>query len=825
MTTSIFTAEITLVVDDVGTEQTFYFASRGFSSKASDSPASTVFRPLLKNPGSLRRELFSGARVTGEVRPSFGEIELANIDGALDDWMDYGVSGGRVVVRYGEYGAAYPSAFTTVFIAYANALTCDFKSVRVKLRDRGYLLDKPIVTAVFEGSGGLEGTGNTSKKKQLVFGEPGYIPVIPVDANKLIYFVQANAADYRALTGSFPPYYYAFDGGVRLDHGGYYENAADMLATSPDAGEFKVWIDSGNGTSGSYQNSVGPFYIRLGSPPESDIRFVPIGFLLNEQSETIRRWTLAELAYRAGVDDIDENTATLPGSFTPGAGNRLLDGDETYLDVMNDMSAFYISSFGFNRLDQWFTTLVLDPSETGTDDASQFTFTRNNSKDFQRSPVPGQEAPMWQVNVSAGEAWPAPTLNGADNTVKDILTRDPWQVSFTGSNDDVKTANPGAISTSLEIVGNEFPSKGAKQTFVNRYIQLYGTRRDLITLTCNQFDSTTLGLELMDKVTVTMDRFGCDSGRAFRIITISHNLRERNITFGLWGGDIGPAESDLGGGSSSDSSAGGTKKKAFAIGVLRMPPFTLQATATVSETAGMGTRGVLQMPRFTLQAYSSNTAPTTNRVLLIHADGSSPTDDSSYARSITTVGGAVTSATQSKFGGKSLNIPGTSDYLTISDSADFVFGSDDWAIDFWVYPTTTPGASKIIAAHGNPSGAWAWALYLRSDLRLDFYHTRDGSTPYGGTMRSAVMSTGTWTHGHVARVGGTIRIGIAGAADATTSATGTTIYDPSVGLGIGAWNNGNESMATDIYIDEFSIVVGAHDIPGSGTFTPPTSAY
>lgn len=820
MTTSIFTAEITLVVDDVGTEQTFYFASRGFSSKASDSPASTVFRPLLKNPGSLRRELFSGARVTGEVRPSFGEIELSNIDGALDDWMDYGVSGGRVIVRYGEYGAAYPAAFTTVFIAYANALTCDFKSVRVKMRDRGYLLDKPVVTAVFNGTGGIEGTGNTSKKKQLALGRPGYIPPIMVDANKLIYFVQANATDGVMLT-SFYQGTVPVDGGVEISHAANYENEAELLSTSPDPGFFRMW----GGQSEITTHATGPIYIRLGSPPEAEIRINPRGFLQNDPEELIRFWNTTDLCIRAGIDDADTNFATLAGYIEPSAGNRLIDGDQTYRDVLNDVSAVNFSSFGFTRLDQWFVTRLLDPSETGDGDSVKFNFTRNNSRDFSRAPVPGQESPVWQVNVSAGIAYPCQTLNGASNTLKDVLSRDPWQSRFTGTNEDVKIANPGAISEVLEIDANDFSGELEKQTFVNRYIQLYGTRRDLITLTCNQFDSTTLGLELMDKVTVTMDRFGCDSGRAFRIITISHNLRERNITFGLWGGDIGPAESDLGGGSSSDSSAGGTKKKAFAVGVLRMPPFTLQATATVSETAGMGTRGILQMPRFTLQAYSSNTAPTTNRVLLIHADGSSPTDDSSYARSITTVGGAVTSATQSKFGGKSLNIPGTSDYLTISDSADFVFGSDDWAIDFWVYPTTTPGASKIIAAHGNPSGAWAWALYLRSDLRLDFYHTRDGSTPYGGTMRSAVMSTGTWTHGHVARVGGTIRIGIAGAADATTSATGTTIYDPSVGLGIGAWNNGNESMATDIYIDEFSIVVGAHDIPGSGTFTPPTSAY
>ena len=86
------------------------------------------------------------------------------------------------------------------------AISVDAKSVKLKLRSRDYLLDKPVVTATFEGTGGLEGTGNTSTKKRLVFGEPGYIPLVPVDANRLIYFLQANAADVRALAGTAPPY-------------------------------------------------------------------------------------------------------------------------------------------------------------------------------------------------------------------------------------------------------------------------------------------------------------------------------------------------------------------------------------------------------------------------------------------------------------------------------------------------------------------------------------------------------------------------------------------------------------------------------------------
>lgn len=146
-----FTAEITLVVDGSGATQNFYFATEGFATKAADTPSNTVIRELLLDPGSIRRELFSGARLVGENRPSFGQLVLINASGILDDWIGYGVSGAKVVVRYGEAGAAYPAAFTTVYVSYAYSLIVDFDQVRVLLRDRLYLLDRPVVQSVFTG--------------------------------------------------------------------------------------------------------------------------------------------------------------------------------------------------------------------------------------------------------------------------------------------------------------------------------------------------------------------------------------------------------------------------------------------------------------------------------------------------------------------------------------------------------------------------------------------------------------------------------------------------------------------------------------------------
>jgi hypothetical protein len=56
MKRKLFTAEITLTVDDVGTQQTFIFSTHGFATKPTDTPANTPILEYLEDPGTLRRE-------------------------------------------------------------------------------------------------------------------------------------------------------------------------------------------------------------------------------------------------------------------------------------------------------------------------------------------------------------------------------------------------------------------------------------------------------------------------------------------------------------------------------------------------------------------------------------------------------------------------------------------------------------------------------------------------------------------------------------------------------------------------------------------------
>jgi hypothetical protein len=84
--------------------------------------------------------------------------------------------------------------------------------------------------------------------------------------------------------------------------------------------------------------------------------------------------------------------------------------------------------------------------------------------------------------------------------------------------------------------------------------------------------------------------------------------------------------------------------------------------------------------------------------LLLHADGTGNTfvDSSGTPKTITGNGNATQSATQSKFGGKSLYLDGSGDYLTVPSSAAFGFGTGNFTLEYWWYPTRNEGNETII---------------------------------------------------------------------------------------------------------------------------------
>lgn len=178
---------------------------------------------------------------------------------------------------------------------------------------------------------------------------------------------------------------------------------------------------------------------------------------------------------------------------------------------------------------------------------------------------------------------------------------------------------------------------------------------------------------------------------------------------------------------------------------------------------------------------------------------------------ITNVGTPLVSTTQSKFGGTSLYLNGSS-HLAMSSSATIV-QAGDFTLECWFYATSNAygyiygnfGSNSV----GNNAIAWSAGA-------LTVYYA--GNTGFG--MTGASLSLNTWYHLALCRSGTTVTLYIDGVARGSGSVSGTwgtSSYDFRIG------NTNWTNYWFSGYIDEFRITSGVARY--STEFTPPTQEY
>jgi len=101
-----------------------------------------------------------------------------------------------------------------------------------------------------------------------------------------------------------------------------------------------------------------------------------------------------------------------------------------------------------------------------------------------------------------------------------------------------------------------------------------------------------------------------------------------------------------------------------------------------------------------------------NVSLLLPFDGSNgatSTSDSSNQNHTVTFNGAQISSAQSKFGGTSLLLDGSNDYLSIGGAEwNSNLNSGDFTVEFWIrFDTVGSGEQRIITNYNGNNG-WAW---------------------------------------------------------------------------------------------------------------------
>lgn len=258
--------------------------------------------------------------------------------------------------------------------------------------------------------------------------------------------------------------------------------------------------------------------------------------------------------------------------------------------------------------------------------------------------------------------------------------------------------------------------------------------------------------------------------------------------------------------------------------------FTSGASANANDNAndvriGSGTSafgGYMSGVRLVIGTalYTSNftppTAPPTavaNTQLLLNGTNGGIVD--AHSSSVwETVGNAKLSTSVTKFGNASISLDGVSSRLVTIASPQWVFGTGDFTVEFWLNTSDTQGGIITPAT----TGAGYWALLLNGS-------TLYWQSAYNVTnLKSASMSgylNNTWVHVAIVRYSGTMNFYFNGTAQGSGTADSTNYSGATNALTIGYDPQNNGYLAG--YIDDLRITRGFARY--TANFTPQTYQF
>lgn len=176
------------------------------------------------------------------------------------------------------------------------------------------------------------------------------------------------------------------------------------------------------------------------------------------------------------------------------------------------------------------------------------------------------------------------------------------------------------------------------------------------------------------------------------------------------------------------------------------------------------------------------------------------------------------STTQRKFStSSSVYFDGTGDQIRIPDGVWKSFGTEDWTIEGWIYPTSGSSAyvwGDIASSGQNSTGSH---FVLWSTTGITSYNYTTGNVTLTGSEATALNN---WHHIATTREGNTFRLFVNGVLDASSTST-AAMNNSSVPYAIGGV--GDYASLFTGYVQDFRITKGKARY--TATFTPPTAEF
>ena len=164
---------------------------------------------------------------------------------------------------------------------------------------------------------------------------------------------------------------------------------------------------------------------------------------------------------------------------------------------------------------------------------------------------------------------------------------------------------------------------------------------------------------------------------------------------------------------------------------------------------------------------------------------------------------------------------GASNYLSMADSADWMFGTGDFTLEMWVN-TSTSGVYQYLMGQIRTDGTDE--CFLRIDNTNKFRIGIQGASSGASCISTSGVPKNAWTHIAAVRDGETLRVYFNGVQENTTAFGTQSQTEPIAPYQIGRVQF---TSATGYYgyMDGIRISKGVCRYPDGTTFTPPTTAF
>jgi hypothetical protein len=225
-------------------------------------------------------------------------------------------------------------------------------------------------------------------------------------------------------------------------------------------------------------------------------------------------------------------------------------------------------------------------------------------------------------------------------------------------------------------------------------------------------------------------------------------------------------------------------------------------------------------------AFTPPTAPLTaitNTSLLLNMTNAGILDNA-MMNDLETVGNAQISTSVKKYGAASMYFDGSGDYLYInpSNNLPFLYGSGDFTVEAFIYPTGVSGYQYICSVWGivGQSDATYSSWQLRTNSANLEVVLQSGGTTTAITGSGTSLTANTWQHVAVSRGSNTVKLFINGT-QVASQAYSSTLNSPASAFVVGVQLSNNNTFTG--YIDDLRITKGVARY--TANFTAPDQAF